>query len=115
MVLVDDNTPPAAGYIKLRLVHASPSAGPVDIYITEPNADISSINPTLINVPFKANSEYLEVPAGDYQVRIAVAGTKTVPIDTGALTLVDGQIRTAFAVDGDGGTGFEVILLADRN
>ncbi len=116
LVLVDDLTPPAAGNIKLRLVHGAPNVAGVDIYITAPNADISMMTPSLTAVPFKAESGYLEVPAGDYQVRITPTGTKTVAIDTGALTLVAGQIRTAIAIEAQGGgTPLTALLLADLN
>lgn len=116
IVLTDNNTAPAAGNIKLRLVHGAPSAPDVDIYITAPNANIDNATPQLANVPFGAASAYLEVPAGTYQVRITLAGTKTVAIDSGALTLQAGQIRTAIARDNDGsGAPFGVILLEDRN
>ncbi|WP_299879769.1 DUF4397 domain-containing protein [uncultured Cocleimonas sp.] len=116
IVLTDDNYPPAAGNVKVRLIHAAPSAGLVDIYITAPGADINSMSPTISNFEFKDNSDYLEVPAGDYQVRITLSTTKTVAIDTGTLSLSDGQIRTAFAVDPvPGSTDFGVILLADLN
>jgi hypothetical protein len=75
LVLEDDNTAPASGQIKLRLVHASPSAGNVDIYVTAPGDDINTAQPTLTNVAFKAASDYLAVPAGSYQVRVTPTGT----------------------------------------
>lgn len=116
LVLVDDLSPPAAGNIKVRLVHGAPGVGAVDIYITAPGADISGLAPTLTAVPFKAQSGYLEVPAGAYQVRITPTGSKTVAIDTGSLTLVAGQIRTGIAVEAaGGGAPLSALLLADRN
>ena len=116
IVLTDNNQPPAVGNVKVRLIHAAPSAGLVDIYITAPGVDINTISPTISGFTFKDNSDYLEVPAGDYQVRITLANTKTVAIDTGTLSLADGQIRTAFAVDPvPGSDDFGVILLADLN
>ena len=116
LVLVDDLTAPAAGNIKLRLVHGAPNVGQVDIYITAPGADLAAATPTLTAVPFKGASDYLEVPAGNYQVRITPTGTKTVAIDTGALTLAAGQIRTGIAVEASGGgTPLTALLLADKN
>ncbi len=116
LVLEDDNSHPAAGNIKVRLIHAAPSAGLVDIYITAPGDDINSLSPTISNFDFKDNSDYLEVPAGDYRVRITLAGTKTVAIDTGTLSFTAGQIRTAFALDpAPGSSAFGVLLLSDLN
>jgi len=116
LVLLDDNTPPAAGNVKVRLIHAAPSAGLVDIYITSPGADISAINPAINDFNFKDNSGYLQVPEGDYRVRVTLANTKTVAIDTGTLSLSSGQIRTAFALDPvPGSSHFGVLLLSDLN
>ena len=113
--LQDDNTPPASGQIKLRLVHASPSAGPVDIYVGAPGSGVSG-TPTLTNVPFKAAANYLAVPAGSYEVYFTPTGTKTIALDSGPLTLAAGQIRTAVALDAPGG-GFPLaaIVLKDLN
>lgn len=116
LVLVDDNTPPASGNVKVRLVHAAPSAGNVDVYISAPSEDINKLTPTVSNFEFKKSSAYLEVPAGDYRVRITPVGSKNVVIDTGTLSLVDGQVRTAFAIDPKPHeTAFGVILLNDLN
>jgi hypothetical protein len=116
LVLEDNLTDPAAGNIKLRLVHASPTAGNVDIYVTAPAADINAVQPTLSNVPFRAASPYLEVPAGTYRVRVTPVGTKTVAIDANNVTLASGQIRTAVAVDAVGGGGpLGAILLVDKD
>ncbi len=115
LVLTDNNTPPTAGNIKLRLVHSAPGAGNVDIYVTAPTASLASATPNFANVPFKGASSYLDVPAGTYRVRITPTGTKTVAIDSGSVTLTAGQIRTAVAV-GDPGVGQNLgaIILADN-
>lgn len=116
LVLEDDNSAPAAGNIKLRLVHAAVNAGLVDIYITAPGADISALEPNISDFAFKDDSGYLEVAAGDYQVRITLADTKTVAIDTGALSLAAGVVRTAIALDpAPASADFTALLLADLN
>jgi hypothetical protein len=114
LVLTDDNTPPAAGQIKLRLVHASPSAGNVDIYVEAPGTDINTVSPTLTNVAFKGASTYLSVPAGSYEVFITQTTTKNIAFDSGSLAISAGQIRTAVALDQLGG-GVTAIVLSDLN
>ena len=116
LVLTDNNTPPASGQIKLRLVHASPAAGPVDIYVEAPGTGVVG-TPTLSNVPFKGFSDYLAVPAGSYEVYVTATGTTTpVAIDSGSLTFTAGQIRTAVALDAPGGgTPLTAIVLKDLN
>lgn len=76
-----------AGNIRLQVVHASPDAPEVDVYLTAPDADISMMTPSLAAVPFKGASDLIEVAAGDYQARVTLAGSKDVVFDTGALTL----------------------------
>lgn len=116
IVLVDDNSTPAAGSARVRAIHGAPSAPAVDIYVTAPGADLEAAVPVLTGVAFGDVADYLEVPAGDYQVRVTPAGTKTVAIDSGALTLESGQVRTTIAVDAPGGGApFDILLLADLN
>jgi hypothetical protein len=115
-LLTDDNTAPSTGQVKLRLVHAAPGAPTVDIYVTEPSADLSASTPVLSDVPYAVASGYLAVPAGTYRVRVVPANTTTVAIDSGSLTLSAGQIRTAVAVDAPGGgSPFGAVVLPDRN
>jgi hypothetical protein len=116
IVLEDDNTAPAAGSVRVRAIHGAPSAPSVDVYVTAPGADLATATPTLTGVDFGEFSDYLEVPAGDYQVRVTPSGTKLVAIDSGALTLSGGQVRTVIAVDAAGGGGpFDFLVLADLN
>lgn len=116
IVLEDDNSAPAAGNVRVRAIHGAPSAPAVDIYITAPGADLATETPALTNVVFGDVADYLEAPAGTYQVRVTPAGTKTVVIDSGALALASGQVRTAIAVDAaGGGPPFDLLLLEDLN
>lgn len=116
LVLEDDNSAPADGNIKVRLVHGAQSAGLVDVYVTAPGDSIAGIDPTVSDFAFKDDSGYLEVPAGDYRVRVTVADTKTVAIDTGTLSFTEGMIRTAIATDPEPDeTAFGAILLEDKN
>jgi hypothetical protein len=116
LVLTDDDSAPTSGNARVRAIHGAPSAPAVDIYVTAPGADLEETTPVLSGVEFGDVADYVEVPAGDYQVRVTLGGTTTVVIDSGALALSSGQVRTVIAVDAAGGGGpFDLLLLSDRN
>jgi hypothetical protein len=116
LLLTDNNALPAGQNIKVRVVHGAPSAPAVDIYVTTPFEALGNKTPVLASVPFGVASGYLEVPASLYQARVAVAGTKTIAIDSHRLVTWPGIIRTVIAVDQKGGgSPFDFIILPDRN
>lgn len=116
LVLEDDNSAPATGEVRLRAIHGAPGAPAVDIYVTAPGADLEAETPALTGVEFGDVSEYLDVPAGDYQLRVTPTGVKLAVIDSGTLSLAAGQVRTAVAVDAaGGGAPFGLLLLEDLN
>ncbi|QIZ76147.1 DUF4397 domain-containing protein [Ferrimonas lipolytica] len=88
-----------AGNIRLQVLHASSAAPAVDIYVTQPNADITAVDATLSNVAFGDYSGLIEVAAGDYQVRITLASTKDVVYDSGTLPLETGTDLLLAAVN----------------
>ncbi|MEZ5353496.1 MAG: DUF4397 domain-containing protein [Bryobacteraceae bacterium] len=116
LLLADDNTLPADGQLKVRVVHGAPGAPAVDVYVTTPFESLDGKAPVLTSVPFKAVSGYLAVPVSLYQARVAVAGTRTIAIDSHRLVTWNQMIRTIVAVDAkDGGAPFDFIILPDRN
>jgi len=115
LVVLDTLTAPAAGQVKVRVIHGAPAAAGVDVYVTAPGASIAAISPTLANVPFRGVSNYLTVPAGSYQIRVTPTGTKTVAIDA-TVALTAGQIRTVVATDAPGGGApLAPVVLVDLN
>jgi Domain of unknown function (DUF4397) len=117
VVLTDDNSNPASGKAKVRVIHAAPSAGNVDVYIVPPGTDITTVSPTLSNVAFEAASGYLSVDPATYEVVVTPAGNNTViAIDVPNFTVAAGQIRSAVALDAPGGGApFQLIVLSDKN
>jgi hypothetical protein len=102
LVLPDENFPPSGNLLKIRVVHSAPSAPPVDVYVTAPGADINTAAPTLSNVAFTEFSDFLEIPEGDYQIRVTTVGAKVPVFDSGTVTLDAGSILTTVAVDATG-------------
>jgi len=103
LLLRDDNTLATDNRVKLRVVHAAASAPAVDVYLTTPFETIRDKQPGLANVSFGGVSPYIPVPVSLYQARVALAGTKTVAIDSHRLVTWNNMIRTLVAVDNRGG------------
>ncbi|MBW4027315.1 MAG: DUF4397 domain-containing protein [Acidobacteria bacterium] len=105
-VINDDLTPPKANNFKIRVVHASAAAGPVDVYVTAPGTDINNpknpTTPTLKNLTLGTVTSYLQVASGTYEIRVTPAGNPgTTLIDSGAsgTNFPAGSIYTAVALD----------------
>jgi hypothetical protein len=118
----DDNaTAAASGQARVRVVHAAPSAGAVDLFVTAPGADLATATPTLATVGVRSASAYLAVPAGTYQIRAVPAGTApaaragAVALNVASITFPSGGARTVIAADAPtGGAPLRAIVLTDQ-
>jgi len=74
---------------RLRIMHVAPLQGPVDVYVTAPDADLTLEAP-LGPIDFGEALDPLEFAPGDYQLRITTAGDSAdVLFDGGTTTLSD--------------------------
>ncbi len=102
-LVLNDDPRPVALYAKVRIVHSSPTAQDVDIYVMAPGTDINTVSPTLADIPFAANTGYIPLPAGDYDIAVAPAGTKTAAIGPAPFMFEAGDVLTVTAIDAPGG------------
>jgi hypothetical protein len=116
IVLADNNTAPATGNIKLRIVNASPSlgGGPVDVYIVTPGTNLNTVSPTVTSLGFGSASDYQSLTAGSYEIFFTPHQSTFAFLDTGALSFSSGQNRTVAVVDSLS-AGFQIVTLADLN
>ena len=113
LILTDD--PRRVGTnAKVRVVHASPTAADVDVYVTAVGADIDGEAPAIEGFAFKDNTGFLALPAGDYDVTVTAAGTKTAAIGPVSISVENGGVYTAVARDPlPGESEFGLIVLDD--
>jgi hypothetical protein len=106
-VYQDDLTAPAQGNSKLRVVHASPDAGPVDVLP-------AGGAPLVSGLQFSNASPYAQVPAGTYTLNVNAAGTNTTAISVPNATVASGGVYSAFAVGTASAGSLNVILVQDN-
>ncbi|GAB4424448.1 MAG: DUF4397 domain-containing protein [Chloroflexi bacterium OHK40] len=91
-IIEDDLSAPAAGNAKVRVYHFSPDAPAVDVKVAGGDTLIS-------NLAFPDASDYLEVPAGSYDLQVTPAGASAVVIDLPGTAVESGRIYSVFATN----------------
>jgi len=81
----------ASSHAMVRVLHASPDAPTVDVFLDDTKVE------ALTNVPFGAISDYLEIPAGDHNVKVYATGTTTDPVIDADVTVATGGMYTIAA------------------
>jgi len=114
LFLTDDTQHPSPGNILLRMVHASPSAPILDVYLTAPDVDIEDVDPSLPNLPFFGYTPYYEAVSGDYRITLTPVGTKVVAYDSGIVSMTPNSILTVVAIE-DVTTVSDLSLIALTN
>jgi hypothetical protein len=115
IVLIDETAPADSGETRIRVVHAAPTAGIVDIYVTEPGADVAGETAWLSSVAFGEASEYMVLESRTYQVRITSAGGSELLIDLPLLVLSSTRVLTLVMMDTEGsGPPHGLISLSDN-
>jgi hypothetical protein len=114
IVLVDDPTPADTGQTRIPFVHAAPTAGAVDIYVTEPGASLTGESPDLTSFTFGEASDYTAIESRTYEVRVTEAGGTVLVIDLPLLVLSSNRVVTIVMMDTMGsGPPHGLIVLSD--
>lgn len=103
----------ADGAFRVQVVHGAPGAPPVDVYVTALDAALDApVNSDPL--AFGDFTGQLEVPEGDYQIRVAVPGDPpTVVYDSGEISLAAGADLLIVAVEnvGIGDSAVQLVVL----
>jgi hypothetical protein len=93
------------GVAKVRVIHASPDAPAVDVYVDG--------NKVLTNVPFFTVSDYLDVPAGEHQFQVTPTGQPASAAVIDARATVEAGKAYSFAATGQVAS-IQATILADN-
>lgn len=105
------------GYFRAQVVHAAQGAPEVDVFVTAFGADLTGeapINGVGTAIFFEDVTPQLEVPEGDYQIRITLDDQPLVEVyDSGEISLAAGADLMIVAVDnvGPGDSAVQLIVL----
>ena len=103
-LFVADDPSPVAAQVKLRGINVSAATGPVAIYVTGPNDDISSATPLIPALVFATASAYVTVPPGNYRIRLTpVSNPSDVLADVPSVILGARTVQTLLVTDAPGG------------
>ena len=120
-IVLADQPRPLATAAQVNIIHASPTAqtvSDVDVYVVpvvpEVETDITNVDPTVPGFSFRDVTDYVQLPAGDYDVIVTLTGSKDPVIGPARLTLAAGDIFTAIARDPSAEEmGFQLTVLPD--
>ena len=105
-----DNSTPVSGQVRIRVVNVAAAPGPIAVYLTGANGDITPTSPSIPTLLFGTASDYLQVAPGTYRVRVTRAGSPgDVLVDFATLTVGAGTVRTLLVTDAPSG-GFPTNL-----
>ena len=106
-ILNEDNVLPAAGTAQLRVYNAALDAGRIDVYITAPTVDLTTVSSptaTFATTTANASTALLTYSPGTYRVRITAAGNKAdLRADIPSVVVASQQIATVVLTPAAGG------------
>jgi Domain of unknown function (DUF4397) len=106
-------TTTTTGTGKVRVVNASATMGPADVYIVNAGTGLSGATPIATSLSFDNSTAYESAATPNYEVLTTSPGTTNLLLDTGTLALTQSQFQTVVVVDATGG-GFNYIALTDQ-
>ena len=120
-ITTDDNSAVAAGTTRLRFVNLRLVNESVDVFVTAPNADLSTATPVASLSSGTWSSYITTVTPGTYQVRVVPSATapanrsSSVVASISSLALASGAARTIVIADNaSGGTPGAAFVLTDQ-
>ena len=107
-VISEDTAEPASGTAIVRVFNAATDAGSVDIYITDPAVDITTLSAPTFSFTSSTSvqaSNFVSFGPGTYRVRVTGAGNPSdLRLDIPSVALASQQVATVILTPTTGGT-----------
>lgn len=107
------DTPVAGDQVNLRVVHAAPFGDNPEATSVSIRDQNNAVVGGLASVPFGANSDFLQVPPGRYDLKVASPDGSTDFIDARPVDLPAGAVVTVVATGGANGFQLGLTAIAD--
>jgi len=117
-VVAEDVAAPAAGTALLRVIDGATDAGAIDVYVTDPATDISTLASPSFTFPASSSlqtSAFLSFIPGAYRVRVTGSGNPAdLRLDVANFVLASQEVGTLVLTPSVGGTLVNGGLLAEQ-
>jgi Domain of unknown function (DUF4397) len=119
VLFTDDTSAAPAGNFKVRLLHLAPLGPAMDLYITDPGADLTTLAPLATGITYTNPSAYVTAPIGTKLIQLTQSGAKTALCTAGPIDFTTGQSVTQFLAGAvgpaGGGAPYTCQLVADHS
>jgi hypothetical protein len=119
VLFTDDTSAAPAGNFKVRMLNLARLGPAMDLYITDPGADLTTVAPVAPGIAYPSVSAYVPAPIGNKLVQLTQAGTKTVLCSAGPIQFTTGQAVSQFVTGAAGASGggapYTCPLVADHS
>jgi hypothetical protein len=120
-IMADVTQAPPSGKFALNVYNAAPIGNgsaigtiSVDVYLTPPGQVLDNVSPIFTYIAFNSGNIFGQYDAGQYQLRLTVAGTKSIVYDSGTLTF-GGQTATDLIMYSRGSEVLPNVMLNDSD
>lgn len=107
-VIGEDTAAPASGTAVLRIFNTATDAGAIDVYVTDPSVDISTLSSPTFSFAASSSTQastFLSFAPATYRIRVTGAGnTSDLRLDIPSVVLASQQIDTVILTPTTGGT-----------
>ena len=117
-VIGEDAAVPVAGTVSLRVFDAATDAGAIDVYVTDPAVDITTLSSPSVTFPAATTlqtSTFVSIAPGTYRIRVTGGGNPNdLRLDVPSVTLTSQEIASLLLTPTTGGTLVNGAILAQQ-